>query len=61
MNVMTGIGGIDYMGRENNGIVFRIHNATTNSLLSMWGKRILDSNNINSMNEVFGKFIIIGY
>ena len=61
MNNMTGIGGIDYMGRENNGIIFRIHTVTTNSLLSMWGKRTLDIDNINSTNEVYGKFIIIGY
>ena len=60
MNNMTGIGGIDYMGRENNGIIFRIHTVTTNSLLSIWGKRVLD-NNANSTNEVYGKFIIIGY
>ena len=58
INDMTGIGGIDYPGIQNNGIVFRIHPSTTNSLLAMHGKRI---GGTDSMNEVYGKFIIIGY
>ena len=61
MNDMTGIGGIDHTGIQNNGIVFRIHPSTTNSLLSMHGKRILDYNAGDSRNDVYGKFIIIGY
>ena len=62
MNDMTGIGGIDYAGDEkNNGIVFRIHSSTTKSSLSIYGKRILDSDNTNPINTVYGKFIIIGY
>ena len=58
MNIMTGIGGIDYPGTQNNGIIFRIHPSTTNSSLSIYGTRILGS---ISENEVYGKFIIIGY
>ena len=61
INDMTGIGGIDYSGRENNGIVFRIHPSTTNSLLAIQGRRGLDFNNNNTRNNVYGKFIIIGY
>ena len=61
MNDMTGIGGIDHTGTQNNGIVFRIYPSTTNSLLSMQGKRILDYNADDSRNDVYGKFIIIGY
>ena len=59
MNNMTGIGGIDYPGVQNNGIVFRIHPSTTNSLLLINGNRILSGSSSN--NEVYGKFIIIGY
>ena len=59
MNDMTGIGGIDYSGVLNNGIVFRIHPSTTNSLLVIQGRRFLSSG--DSTNHVYGKFIIIGY
>ena len=59
MNNMTGIGGIDYPGQSNNGLIFRIHLSTTNSLLSIYGSRVGTS--ISSRNEVYGKFIIIGY
>ena len=59
MNNMTGIGGIDYPGQANNGLVFRIHPSTTNSLLSIQGNRIFSGT--TSTNEVYGKFIIIGY
>ena len=58
MNNMTGIGGIDYPGSMNNGLIFRIHISTTNSLLSIYGIRL---NGSSSGNEVYGKFIIIGY
>ena len=59
MNNMTGIGGTDYPGEYNNGIVFRIHPSTTNSSLSILGMRVLGETLLG--NEVYGKFIIIGY